>query len=815
MRQEIRPIDRPVVAALHTPMYNMHKYWARKPHNVIAAYISHFTQENELVLDPFMGSGVTVLEAVAANRRAIGVDIDPMSVFITRATGMPVRLADMEECFERLRDTLRERIYALYKTRCPECKQIRFASYVAWDTGGDPRNVGKPFEIWYRCPKCSPRRLMRKSPDKEDFDLLEEIDKQEVPYWYPQNRLLPNPRINVWEGETVADLFVKRALIGLSMIWHEVKGIGDPDVQLLFRFVFSASVAQASRLIAYRGGFSSGGPAWTVRGFWIPARNVEGNPWNAFENRFRKVLNGKREANERVGSKWRECERSVPALGEETVCLVQGTACDLSWIPDNSIDYIFTDPPYGDYVPYLEIHQMWSAWQGFSPRFEDEIIISDSPHREKDFEAYKELLYKAFAEMYRVLAPGRWLTVTFHNQKTSVWNALLEAAYTAGFEYINDVYELPAVVSARAQLAPNASLTGDIIINFKKPRERRAKTLTSDVSAEEVVVAEARQIIAERGNRATKNQIMRGVVHRLVTQGLMHTTLEEIEAILNRNFRRVSPNTWALPEEEPESLLDYVPLANRVEWIVTGVLATGPKLLDEVLVAVYRLLKNGRTPETDDVLSALRRVAVVSDRKWWLRGSEGEQLSLNLTERELPTPPQVYFAPGQEHEYFIRLLAKLGLEAGYNVWIGKTEQGRSAALRKLSLPGLEISGFDKQAIRIAEQIDVIWLHRRKIPAALFEVENTTKFVKGIRRMADLTVSVPHLAVRCFLIAPDGVEQQLVNSLQAPSVREVVQYENWYYILYSTLMDYIDHRLPGSKSRVEELCLIAKSPFANE
>jgi len=63
MSQElIQHIDYAISAKRHTPMYLMHKYWARKPHNVVAEYIKRYSQENDLVLDPFCGSGVTFLE---------------------------------------------------------------------------------------------------------------------------------------------------------------------------------------------------------------------------------------------------------------------------------------------------------------------------------------------------------------------------------------------------------------------------------------------------------------------------------------------------------------------------------------------------------------------------------------------------------------------------------------------------------------------------------------------------------------------------------------------------------------------------------
>lgn len=68
-------------AKSHPAHYLMHKYWGRKPHNVVREYIDNYTNPGDIVLDPFMGSGVVPIEAIKNNRRSIGIDINPMSRF--------------------------------------------------------------------------------------------------------------------------------------------------------------------------------------------------------------------------------------------------------------------------------------------------------------------------------------------------------------------------------------------------------------------------------------------------------------------------------------------------------------------------------------------------------------------------------------------------------------------------------------------------------------------------------------------------------------------------------------------------------------
>jgi 16S rRNA G966 N2-methylase RsmD len=809
-----KPLEVPVVASVHTPMYLIHKYWARKPHNVVAANIAHYTSRGNVVCDPFCGSGVTVLEAVASGRRAVGVDIDPVAILLTSVTGMLIPARDLLRGFDAVSGSAKAKIMAMYTTTCPKCGQSTAAIRAAWQRGKAPlRDDGQLVRLRVRCEHCGYDEWKTEMASDDDAIARGAIAFADAEL-VPSVPLLKNPRINLTNDAMVADLFVGRARAALSILLGAINGLDNGSVADALRLVFTSALAQTSKLhsIDFRPGREWQSRGWTVRGYWIPEAYLEDNVWCAFSTRFERLLAGKKDAQMRI-HRWKQAECQEDMASGANVLLHCGSATRMPFLADESVDYLFTDPPYGDYVPYLELNRMWSGWLGYDVDLDGEIIISDSPERNKDFDSYRLSLRLAFEEMFRVLKRDRWLTVTFHNQKTAVWNALVGAADAAGFQYINDVYELPAVVSARAQLAPATSLTGDMIINFRKTGKLRLSPKRTS-SPEDVVVSEARQIIAERGGQATNDQVMRGVVHRLITQGLLETTAEDISSILERGFKKVSRGAWGLPEDQsPPSVLDYVPLHKRIEWIVAGILADGPKRLDEILVGVYRRLKNGRTPEAQDVLGALRRIAEVENGSWRRREDLEEEQELDFSgDRQLPAteaaePPEA----GEEHSYFVALLARLGQERGYNVYIGKHETERDAALRGLSLSELTISGLDSPTTRSVEQVDVIWLLRRSIPVALFEVENSTKFVKGIRRMGDLVVSVPHLVLKCLVVAPDNQERGLREALKAPSLPEQVRGEDWGYILYTQLLDFYEHRLPGRAHRVDDLFAAASNP----
>ena len=74
-KESVEQINYATVAKPHTSMYLMHKYWARKPHNVVSEYIENYTKEGDIVLDPMCGSGTTCLVAKKLGRNYIGIDI--------------------------------------------------------------------------------------------------------------------------------------------------------------------------------------------------------------------------------------------------------------------------------------------------------------------------------------------------------------------------------------------------------------------------------------------------------------------------------------------------------------------------------------------------------------------------------------------------------------------------------------------------------------------------------------------------------------------------------------------------------------------
>jgi len=144
------------------------------------------------------------------------------------------------------------------------------------------------------------------------------------------------------------------------------------------------------------------------------------------------------------------------------------SASDQSSLGSNSVDYIFTDPPFGDNLLYAELNFISEAWLRAFTQTSSETIVS--PAQSKDLNSYRKMILSAFKECRRVLKPGRWITVEFHNSKAAVWNAIQDSLSRAGF-VVAQVVILDKKKGTTKQLSYPGTVAKDLIINAYKPRK--------------------------------------------------------------------------------------------------------------------------------------------------------------------------------------------------------------------------------------------------------------------------------------------------------------------------------------------------------
>ncbi len=786
-KERIEQINYAMVAKTHPSMYLMHKYWARKPHNVVAEYIRHYSKEGDIVLDPFSGSGVTAIESIKLGRKAVAIDLDPMSGFITRMTAAPVDIKKFEKSFHEIKSNIQNKINDFYKTTCIKCKKDVIAEAIIWEGN-------KPKEIRYSCT-CSKKTQWKTITDK-DLRSLKEIENKSVPYWYPKNDLIWNSRVNVHKDEKVSELFTKRNLIALSIILDEIENIQDSKIRDLFKFMFTSSLAQASKMLPYRQRLMTGGPAWVIRGFWVPEKRFELNVWNCFENRYKKVLRGKLESNELIKF-YKEAKSFEELKNHSNVFIKNFNTLELDKIlPVNSVDYIFTDPPYGDAIPYLELDYMWSSWLKFIPNFNDEIVISDSPVRGKTSEIYDRMLKAAFNQIFRVLKTGKYMTVTFHNTDIKVWNSIINACVFAGFDLEKIVYQPPAHTSSKAGLAPYGSAVGDYYMRFRKPESEKLKTgeKIDEERYKRIVLESAKRIIAERGEPTPYTFIQNGIIVELKKEGALLTGKANPDDImkefLGKEFvlidikderGKVAGKKWWFKNPSEIPYLEAVPLSDRVETAIVDVLRRKVKAsFDDILQEIFIKFPNALTPETQDIKSLLEEYAKpTKDGNWQLK--------------------DIVMSRDSDHSKMIFYLSVLGQKAGYDVWIGSKEQGDTFDNEKLSkyvtnsnpvFRFIPSTNLDR-----VKQIDVIWHDDGRVKFE-FEVENTTAITEAIVRGSN----IPHDKIRRVIVIPEERERLLHRKLEEPMIKDNVEKEGWKFIFYKDIEDF--YKYCKSKKKID-------------
>jgi len=349
------------------------------------------------------------------------------------------------------------------------------------------------------------------------------------------------------------------------------------------------------------------------------------------------------------------------------------------------------------------------------------------------------------------------------------------------------------VKSSKSQLAKSGSMTGDIYINFRKPISKRRRKIKKDEDVNPIVIREAKRIILSRNGQATTDQLARGIYSQLIKKNLFSLISDKnIRTLLaSIPLEEVLPNTWSLQKKEADTILQYIPLTKRIEFIIYSVLESGKKDgygLDDFLIHIFTQLKNGLTPENKEIMDVLRECAYVKNNRWYHKIRPGEL----FPEYELPTKLILPETELQEHEQFIYQMAKLGATIGYQIWVGQNEQNKSEILRRLSVRKLEVPGLSEKFIRDnrINQIDLLWLNPDEAKYTAFEVENSTGIYPGIQRLANLTVKMKHINIPTYVIIPDKFRNKAQRIFDSPSGKKLGSLHRKF-IVYSKLLHHID------------------------
>lgn len=590
--------DKPIESTKATAIYNMHTYWSKKPHDAIREYIRHYTNESDLVLDPFCGSGGTALAALMEGRKAIAIDRSPAATFIAKNYCTPVDVAELKQAFEELKKKVKPEIDWLYETKCDRCGGKATTTYTVYSqvfecprclemvplfdcvqvagnsTNGKEKlmNVcphchtrgineeistrsrkfgAKPVLVSYNCENgCKPVRGERRYNDEskikreyfEKFDLekIVEIENANVPHWFPTEPMIKGfetcVKRNLAEQgvNNVHELFTKKNLWALSAI---KKNIAGKQIYPLL-FSWTSIILKSSKMMAH----NNDGIGRIQKGtYYLPQILHDINVWRFMEEAVGDMIIGYNE------------------IGWPKSPFVSSTS-DARFlnIPDNSIEYIFTDPPYAGKVQYGELNFVWEAWLGFDTKWHDDEIIVNSV-RSKSEADWASMMAIAFKECYRVLKPGRCLSLCYHDTSEGTWTLVQDLLAEAGFlvEKTDTALYIDTKTKTTNQYFADKVNKRDLVINFRKPRpgELTSKIIITGTEDSTSFSSKVHTIIRDYLTThpgTTKDRIYDEVVSRMVRAGQMevHNFEELLSQFAIESREQVKKNLFE--NEDPD-----------------------------------------------------------------------------------------------------------------------------------------------------------------------------------------------------------------------------------------------------------------------
>lgn len=528
------------------PIYMAHAYHTKVPHKAIMRYILHYTNPGDIVFDGFCGTGMTGVAAQMCGVADIGMqhllrnelrsdiefgtrnavlnDLAPVAGFISSNYTTSTDAVKLRDEFNQILKKAENEYGWVYHTKHQSAQNSSFLqeefgriNFIVWSDVYICPNCGEEVVFWYeavdvekgqisekfKCPNCGAQlgkskceraiemtydtalnstvsmtkqvpvlinytfrgKRYTKKPDADDLALIKKINDMEIPCWYPvamlpegYNTEQPKRSNGIYY---VHQLYTKRNLLYLSYVFSLLKNNKQ-------RFIFTSVLQNASKMYKYR----TDGKGGIVTGtLYIPALNQENNIANLLQNKAEMIY-----------------KAAVKYSGNN--CIVSTNSSTQEPIPDNSIDYIFTDPPFGANINYSELSFLWEAWLKVITNNKPEAICNDV--QKKGLLEYQELMTRCFMEFNRILKPNHWMTVEFHNSKNSVWNAIQEALLRAGF-IIADVRTLDKKQGSFKQVTTSTAVKQDLVITAYKPTEAFTKEFKLKAGTEKTAWSFVRQ----------------------------------------------------------------------------------------------------------------------------------------------------------------------------------------------------------------------------------------------------------------------------------------------------------------------------------
>lgn len=554
---------------VHAPrtdaIYNCHSYLTKVPVAAIKPFIAALSAPGEVVVDMFAGSGMTGLAATMLGRTAVLSDISALGQHIGRGYLARVDREALRRASARAIATARNALGDLYRSgdvemvrtiwsfvhACPSC-----ARELVWFEHLDAE--GRPPKA---CPSCAaplvrrelarsgevPVRVVVLGPDGRQIErAVQACDRERIA------RAAQDPRQARVPSRTIASdremfgrcglgragltetrqFFSARNALALLELWQAIADEPDAAIAAKLRFAFTACLARASRRYQW-------GPKRPLNAqnqtYYVAPVHYE---WNVFELFARKIEATLR-ADALLGAASRHAEYHL------------ASADALAHAGDASVDYVFCDPPFGSNIFYSDMNLFHEAWLGNVTDDDREAVMhTTGPRRAGAAERYELLLHGAFAEAFRVLRPGRYMSVVFGNSSGAVWLLAQRALRAAGFSAPCHVAILDKGQRSVKGLSSGseAVVTLDLVVTVRKQAIADTHALHDDADLDELLAASVRSLDDERARNPSYiyAAVLREAVKRRQSLGTLH--YGEVLRKLRDAGRGLDPKTGLLDQ---------------------------------------------------------------------------------------------------------------------------------------------------------------------------------------------------------------------------------------------------------------------------
>jgi hypothetical protein len=456
--QELKPVH-------DTPIGLIHPYWARKPLNIIEFLIESYSSENDLVADPFMGSGTTIIASILKKRRSIGSDLNPISYkivdFLKNSLSEFKELVDVLEIVHKDWSEFAIRLYEIKEERCVERENFRVT--------GEFQN-GK-FKLILENAKTKPivkQNLKGKVQLISSYKTINRTPKEysKTPIDFTQIDFVENSRIAIPKGANASHFFTKKNIIFIN---YAKEYIEKSKNYKEFLELLLSSMIPLLRLSDKKA--SSQWP------YWRPKEKLTSrNPIVALNKRkksFSELLT------------WSESNFEFSKISCD---LYNVSANELYNFTNTKYDLVITDPPYADHAPYMEYSDLFYSIvynRRTSDIWNKEIVKTNAVGREQDSVDYLERMKSSFTSVLADLKKDGYFIFFYLDKNIHHWQGIKESILESKC-YVEEVISIPKQRrSMKAVTSPGKTLDGDLIVICKKIENRkkmRRKTIKNIIS---------------------------------------------------------------------------------------------------------------------------------------------------------------------------------------------------------------------------------------------------------------------------------------------------------------------------------------------